>query len=171
MRIRRTKAAFTGAAIASSPPVRHTRKKLGASRAVVVDVSFSLLSAFKVKSKKKVEDDRGVRKQSGRRRRRIQSPLMVSVGDVWRARAGAGAHECALAEKEGGRLKRKGRERGWCFLPERTDCSDASRSSRSSSGRRVQPPLQHLMVGNEAQQLARGGELLILLSARRPLCR
>lgn len=115
MRIRRANAAFTGAAIASSPPVRQTRVNLALLARLLLFFVVFFRPPFCAQSEDKQESSggeggRGCKNNKGKRRRRIQSPLMVSVSDVWRAIAEAEAHECALAEKEG-RKEKKGKGR------------------------------------------------------------
>lgn len=142
-------------------------RKLGAWRSVAV-----FLAPFCAQSKVKEESRGGQSAKTSRGTTAVCSK--PSHGKRWQCLARQKLEQRrtnvrSRRRKEGGqKMKRKG---GWCFVPERTDCTDASRSFGSSSRRRVQPPVgRRLPLGDKAKQLARGGELLILLSARRLLC-
>lgn len=91
---------------------------------------------------------------------------MVSVSDVWRAIAEAGAHECALAEKEGIKERKKEREGKEAAassqralaaptLPGAPAAPAAAESSPSSAPCCLLGDASPL--GDTAQQLAQGG--------------
>lgn len=132
MRIRRANAAFTGTAIASSPPVRHTHENLARLA--------SFFPPFCAQSEEQVKRWGGGQQGKmmvGLKPSHFESDSPPKITDDSRGRgARRGAVLSALAE-----------EGGWCFVPERSATSaagsrscDCAQRNSAVGGNRVSPP-------------------------------